>query len=226
MGKLKVSCKEGHKWEVDPDKLKQGRWCPKCAHEGARKRMLQFTILDCKDEAKKNGGICLDKVYESTQSLLNWKCNKGHKWKAPFERIKGTKKKKGSWCPVCAGNIKGTLCNMKKIAMDNGGRCLSETYIGSKEKLKWICKEGHRWDASPIGMKKGDWCPICTGRHKRILTIDDMKYRANLHSGKCLSKKYVSAKSDLRWECRIGHTWTATADIMKRRKRFCTICKK
>jgi hypothetical protein len=30
--KLKWSCREGHIWETNPDNIRRGTWCPKCAH--------------------------------------------------------------------------------------------------------------------------------------------------------------------------------------------------
>ena len=47
-----------------------------------------------------------------------------------------------------------------------GGKCLSTKYINSTYKLLFICKEGHKWRATPLeimGKKNGpgSWCPKC-----------------------------------------------------------------
>ncbi|PKM92484.1 MAG: hypothetical protein CVU81_00175, partial [Euryarchaeota archaeon HGW-Euryarchaeota-1] len=47
-----------------------------------------------------------------------------------------------------------------------GGKCLSTKYINANTKLKWQCKEGHRWEAIPSSIKKGSWCPVCARKNK------------------------------------------------------------
>lgn len=55
---------------------------------------------------------------------------------------------------------------LKKHAEKMGGKCLSTKYINSTYKLLFICKEGHKWRATPLeimGKKNGpgSWCPKC-----------------------------------------------------------------
>lgn len=57
-----------------------------------------------------------------------------------------------------------TLQDMKKIAESRDGKCLSNEYEGSGNNLKWRCKDGHEWEATPHNIKKDKWCPICSTR--------------------------------------------------------------
>ncbi len=50
------------------------------------------------DYAKAKGGQCLSDDYKNMKEPLDWKCNKGHVWKASAGHIVG----KSSWCPICA----------------------------------------------------------------------------------------------------------------------------
>ena len=41
-------------------------------------------------------------------------------------------------------NKKYTTECCKKIALDNGGRCLSTEYINKQSKLTWCCENNHK----------------------------------------------------------------------------------
>lgn len=57
-----------------------------------------------------------------------------------------------------------TIAEMQDIAESRGGKCLSEEYGGSGNKLRWRCVKGHEWEATPHDIKKDTWCPICSTR--------------------------------------------------------------
>ena len=111
--------------------------------------------------AEERGGKCLSNKYINAHTKLEWQCAEGHQWEASPDKIK-----QGTWCPVCAGNTRFSIKDMQKIAEERGGKCLSKEYINNSTKLSWICAEGHQWEASPIKVKKGTWCPKCS-RKKR-----------------------------------------------------------
>ena len=48
------------------------------------------------------------------------------------------------------------------------------------------------------------------------LTIRQMQELAKSREGKCLSKKYINARTKLRWQCKKGHKLMATPDSIKR----------
>lgn len=54
-----------------------------------------------------------------------------------------------------------TLEEFKNIAIERGGKCLSEKYINNSTKLKWQCADGHIWESTPARIKSGAWCPHC-----------------------------------------------------------------
>jgi len=146
--KLKWECEQGHHWMATPNKIKQGRWCPYCA--GRHK-----TIDDYKEIASMRGGKCLSTEYISPHSPLTWECENGHTWEARPNNVKF-----GTWCPYCSGKHQ-TIEDMRILAQDRGGKCLSNQYIKQNSKLTWECKDGHRWKAVPNSVKSGSWCPKC-----------------------------------------------------------------
>ena len=56
---------------------------------------------------------------------------------------------------------KFSIADLKSIANERGGRCLSAHYQGSKEKYEWQCQHGHKWTQKWDHIKAGHWCPEC-----------------------------------------------------------------
>ncbi len=166
------------------------------------KVIRRLTIEEMRKIAQQRGGKCLSSVYIDSKTNLLWQCSEGHQWKAPPAGVKH-----GSWCLYCAGKAKGTIKEMRQIARERGGKCLSATYISRHTKLLWQCSKGHQWKAQPNSVKYGKWCPFCAGVNKG--TIEGMRKIARERSGKCLSPTYVNSKTKLLWQCSKGHQWRA-----------------
>jgi len=52
--------------------------------------------------------------------------------------------------------------------------------------------------------------------------IGDMKELAERKGGKCLSEKYINAKTYMKWQCADGHVWTAKHNCIRRS--WCPYC--
>src|ERR1019366_1393612 len=61
--KLLYRCKEKHEWLATPNKIKQERWCPKCAHIALSNKKRERTFKEQKQIAISMGGKCLSKEY-------------------------------------------------------------------------------------------------------------------------------------------------------------------
>ena len=171
--------------------------------------MKKLTIEEMQKIAESRGGMCLSKDYVNSHTELKWQCKAGHVWVA-----KPTNIVNGRWCPHCAGVARFTIEYMQEIAESRGGKCLSEKYGNTFTKLKWQCKKGHSWEATPNSVKRGTWCPYCCGHEK--LTIAQMQKIAESRGGKCLSKEYVNSLTKLKWQCKKGHVWEAKPSSVKR----------
>lgn len=69
-----------------------------------------------------------------------------------------------------------SIDDMRKIAKERGGECLSRKYINIKTKIKWRCKEGHEWEATPNNIKNNhSWCPYCRGNERFDVTVNPIK---------------------------------------------------
>jgi len=209
--KLRWKCAKGHVWWAAPTTVQKGHWCARCARSQPRK----YSLTDFQRIAQREGGRCLSKEFSSVSNKLLWQCAKGHRWEAVPSPIQ-----KGTWCPFCAGRHK-TVADMRRVAEQQGGRCLSRKYAGANTKLLWECGKGHRWEAVPSSILCGTWCPVCAGTQRR--NIEEMRAMAAERGGKCLSKEYAGIESKLLWECSEGHRWHAQPNSI-RSGNWCPAC--
>ena len=210
-GRYKWKCKEGHEWEDTYRRIKGlGTWCPYC--DGRRHTIKRLT-----DHAKFMGGRCLSDKYTRMISKYQWECSKGHQWTASAHQVITSH----TWCPYCAGRYK-SIDELHKHAKKRGGRCLSDVYTRSKDKYKWECKKGHRWEANYDNVRGLDnWCPYCA--KVRLLSIDDLIETAKSKGGELLSKTYGRIWDKYKWKCSKGHIWLAHGAHVRHGK-WCPEC--
>lgn len=206
---LKWQCKHGHTWETKPVQVRRGNWCPQCAG------VKPDTIKDMQKLAKKYKGKCLSKEYINANTHLEFECKEGHRWLSMPRNVK-----EGRWCKKCYWGV--SLKDAQDLAKTNKGKCISKEYINCSSKLKWQCKNGHRWDATYTSIRTGHWCPRCSGKNQR--SLKDCQEIAKKHGGKCLSKEYVTAKTPMKWECKRGHRWVVASQNMFYRGDWCREC--
>lgn len=203
--KLQWKCGKGHIFYATPSKILKGRWCRTCGNKKAAVNR-RVSMEEISSIASSHQGKCLTETYDPKKKLT-WQCQFGHKWEASIHNVK-----KGSWCPICAkgkgGRKRLNLDDMRRFAANQGGVCLSEEYINSDNKLKWRCKNGHEWEALPLSVKKGHWCPLCSGN--KVLNLEILKKIADDRGGKCLSESYEGNHKKYKWQCSEGHVWFAT----------------
>ena len=114
------------------------------------------------------------------------------------------------------------LRECQEYARSKEGQFLSTEYKDSKTKLKWRCKEGHRWESDyEHVVRRRHWCVECHGTKKA--TIEDMQRLAESKGGKCLSTVYVNKETKLWWQCKLGHIWDAKPNHVKRVS-WCPTC--
>jgi hypothetical protein len=218
--KLLWRCSAGHEWSAMPLQVKKGHWCPFCA------RVARLTLPLLQRIAAQKGGCCLSLTYMNSSDRVRWRCAAGHEWLARAHSIQG-----GNWCPVCARNQRLRLEEMRQIARERGGRCLSTSYKSAGTPLLWVCRHGHHWKACAANVKagtrrKGSWCRECYNVRRRFhekLSITAMRDLANTRGGRCLSEEYLGSKFKLTWKCKFGHRWQAAPSYVVQGT-WCPIC--
>jgi hypothetical protein len=130
-------------------------WCLFC--NGCKRSA--YTIKEVKKYAELLNGECLSDKYINNKQNLTWKCNIcKHIWKTNFKAVKI----QNNWCPLCSGRINNNLENIKQLAIDRNGECLSTQYKNNKTNLIWKCNVcQYVWKARLDRVKTGTWCPGC-----------------------------------------------------------------
>ena len=101
--KYEWECEKGHSWSAQWEKIRLGRWCPKCGRESARNASLK-TLSDVKEAASTFGGECLSTEYEGVYQELQFKCGNGHVFYRQPALIFKSNPSQQVWCPHCKGN--------------------------------------------------------------------------------------------------------------------------
>src|SRR4029079_10060394 len=108
---------------------------------------------------RERGGACLSESYGGTLAKLEWRCGRGHVWRATPNTILS-----GCWCPKCRLRI-SDVEEMRAIARERGGDCISPEYVNVHTNLRWRCMQVHEWDATPGHViHSNSWCPECAGK--------------------------------------------------------------
>jgi len=115
------------------------------------------------------------------------------------------------------------LIEMKLLAQQRKGECLSTNYYDSYTKLIWKCREGHTWKAHPHSVKNSNsWCPFCAGKVKK--TVGDMIELASSKGGEFISNEYLGLSEKHSWKCGEGHIWRDTPANLISNDFCCPIC--
>jgi hypothetical protein len=168
-------------------------------------------------------------VGAGSDKKVKWKCSVGHIWEvSPESRFSKTKI---SGCPFCSNNK--VLTGFNDLATEHPN-VASEAFdwdprliiSGSNKKLKWICKLGHIWLASP-DQRTGDrksGCPYCA--NKKLLTgFNDLATRFPTIAAEADGwdpKKVITGHLKRKWKCSKGHSWKA--DVLSRTSTMKTGC--
>ena len=87
---------------------------------------------------------------------------------------------------------------------------LNTKYINSKQKLDYICSEGHRYSITWSDWNSGNRCPYCARLKKK--TVSFIKSEFEKEGYTLLSTEYVNAFQKLEYTCPEGHKHTISWD--------------
>lgn len=101
----------------------------------------------------------------------------------------------------------------------------------SGEKIWWVCRKGHSWQATIDHRNKGQGCPYCSGRkvlagYNDLQTINPALAREwDYEKNGTLKPDVFTANSGKKawWKCSNGHSWQATIDH-RNKGRGCPYC--
>lgn len=173
-----------------------------------------------------------EKLKPHSREKVWWRCARGHEWQAAVD----SRVYAGNGCPCCANQkvIPGEN-DMATVAAEmagfwhptaNGSLTPSEVSPGSKRYIWWQCHRGHSWRAPAYSIKRGDFCPYCSGREAipgetdlatlrpDILAEWDAEKNAPINPGEILP----SSHGKVWWRCALGHSYQAAVFSRTREK--------
>lgn len=109
-----------------------------------------------------------------------------------------------------------TIEKVRQIAIDRGGKCLSNEYIDNRTKMEFECNIfKHKWFTTYSKIKNGHWCPQCYYESKK-LKIEDVENIVNSYGLKLITKEYTGYKSTIECKCEKGHICRTSLPRLKR----------
>lgn len=187
-------CFERHTWQDSFKEARRQLWCTECHKKNTRQQYYD----EIKAVAESKGGklLKMDEIYKTkTTTYVTLECKEGHIWDTTANNPL-----RNRWCMKCfRKEVRLTIEEAKRLAIEKGGCCLSEEYQRNDEKLLWKCAEEHTWRTSLSSIKNFDtWCPKCVslqrskGIRKCFALLDEMNitYQAEFRLRDLSRKSY------------------------------------
>ena len=162
----------------------------------AKKLSYQYVYNTFKKESYK----LLSKIYQNNRQKLIIICPKGHKHQIAFDNFR-----QGQRCARCAGLIKYTIDDVRKIFEKEGYDLLSKNYNDNKGKILFRCPKGHIHVIKLNSFLQGQRCGICFGTKRHSLKEVKNKFK---EKGWKLISKYINTNHPLKVKCDKGHIIT------------------
>ena len=199
--KLNCQCtKCGYVHQMDWRQIKMDGGCVECS-----RKLKLLSIKYIKEKAFKKGWLVLSNNYESKFTKLDCQCAKcGYKtqfvWRSIQQNIRCEKCRKASKL----GFIRAEFAK-------EGYILLTKTYENSRQKLEYICPDGHRYNVSWREWKNNCRCPFHSA-YRRKLTIEFIRAEFAKEGYTLLTKIYKNAKQKLDYICPRGHKHSVSWD--------------
>ena len=226
--KLAWICTLGHKWEaVVASQVRVGRNCPFCSNKRILSGFNDLLFL-CPEVASEANGWDPSTVGSGSGKKLPWICKSGHTWSARV--VDRTTKNYG--CPTCAGKrVQLGFNDLSTTHPDLFGEAdgwnLKLVTAGSKKRMPWRCKLGHKWTAAVSDRTSGQGCPYCSGNKVQI-GFNDLATTHPIISSQAygwdptlISK---GTHKNLEWICNLGHIFKATVKDRTTDESGCPVC--
>jgi len=164
--KRQWKCSSGHIWIARvAHRTKSKSGCPVCSGNTvlAGFNDLATTHPELIHEAD---GWDPSTVLAGSDVKRQWKCSKGHVWRASTDARSGGSK---TGCPVCSGNtvlagFNDLATTHPKLSSEAVGWEVTKVSAGSRANRKWICPKKHIYSATVASRVIGSSCGYCSNR--------------------------------------------------------------
>jgi len=148
--------------------------------------MAKLTTDYVKEQFAKRGWQMLDDIYVKSQHNINVICSNGHSTTITWNNFQ-----RGQGCRFCAGNIKFSIEEARKIFEENGLLLVEKIYKTNNTPMQFICLCGKKSKICLSAVKYGARCQECTNKkiaQSNKLSDEELKIR-------CENKNFKFVKS-------------------------------
>lgn len=213
--RMKCICPNRHCITMDWASFQDGVRCQKCmAVERGKTR--KYNVANKAKRAFEEAGYTLIDNYVDSHTAMQFICPNNHQ-----HQISWTNFSQGYRCAICSGN--GPVYpDDVQAAFRNENYKLLDQYKNSRQKLRFICPNGHKYSITWDSWRSGHRCAICSGK---IVTPKQVK-DAFKAEGYTLETPYRWQNTQkLRYTCDKGHSHETTWAYFQDGNR-CPTCKK
>jgi hypothetical protein len=206
-----------HTWRARISDRANGSGCPHCAGRVISTSNLTTMFPDvAKEWHPTKNKLSPDKVAPFSNLEFWWQCSFGHEWTATV--ASRTYQKQG--CPGCSGRMPTPNNNFAvkfpEIAKEwhptLNKKNPTEYTLYSNEKVWWMCKRGHVWDATIASRSNlGCNCPKCHQHDSKLQLfvycelkglLDNVEYKHRIQGMECdifLCNYNIAVEVDAKW---------------------------
>lgn len=208
---LRYTCNNNHTTKITWNKFRKGQRCRSC--NGSEKLTLEYV----QEQFFLRGYELLTKEYINNGTLMNCKCPEGHIISTSW----GNLQRDDHQCIVC-NDYYITIFQVYEEFKERGFKLKTTEYKNNKEKLKYVCYNGHNSKIDYKSFKEGSGCKQCaTDKSKHSLEYIKNKFQERGYT--LTSTEYVSCDEKLQFTCSKGHE-TEISYSKLRRGRGCNCC--
>ncbi len=223
-------CEKKHEWQTQVSHRTNGGNCPICSGREVLVGYNDLATINPKLASEwhptKNADLKASDVTCGSDKKVWWQCDKRHEWQAVI-----SSRKFGYGCPFCAGQkiIVGEndleTVNPELAAewhpTKNGKLLPSDVMVGSHEKVWWLGKCGHEWEAIIYSRNAGRGCPYCSSQ-KLLVGFNDLatvnpKLASEWHptkNGETTPRDIMpGSNKKFWWMCEKKHEWENTVNV-------------
>ena len=214
---VKVLCKckiDGYEWYSRPDRLLNGKGCPKCI---TLKTGIHFkrTNDEFVEELQKiNANIKPLEQYVNSNTKILCKCLiDDYEWKARPDQLL-----EGHGCPKCSGTMKKDhntfISEIQKI---HPNIHILGKYKNSYTHIRCKCNiDGYEWETQPSTLRNGHGCPMCAGNINKTHEAFVEQVRA-INPNIEILNRYENTNTKIHCRCKIdGYEWKTTVSSILR----------
>lgn len=164
-------------------------------------RGIKFTIDEIRTFFYLENYVLLSDEYKNSRTKLEYICSEGHKNFMTYSNWQ-----QGKRCPECSSKALLKIEFIREAFKEEDYILLSNNYTGNKQKLEYICPNGHKHYIKWNDWKNNHRCPYCSRIAKP--TIEQIIEDFEKEGYKLISNQYKNNREALKAVCPVGHEYT------------------